>query len=244
MELYKPKDSKGRNRKNWYITFYCNGIRRRMAVSSNKKATEKIATAIDGILACHGSLTADLQLFVKGMNPKLRNKLLSFGVIRNEHVPKHAGKLLSEHVKDFGEALRAKGNDIKYANQIQTVVADIFDQCGFTLYENIDANHLYTYLADLRGIDGIGERTFNAYLKAAKQFCKWMISERRETSNPLQHLSCVTQTEKRRQRRALSLDEQRLLIETTAKGTEHHNMPGYGSGLIVPPSLTDRAQGQ
>lgn len=240
MKLYKPKDHQGRYRKNWYITFCSNGIRRRIAISTNKKATDKIANGIDGILACNGSLTSESQMFIKGMNPQLRSKLLSFGVIRKEHVPetsKHAGKLLVDHAKDFADSLRAAGVKEKHAAHTQRTISGIFEKCGFEIIEDIEAHAVYKHLADRRGDNGIGQRTFNSCLGSVKQFYRWLIEEKRAKTNPLQHLRTVTETEKRHQRRALTLDEQRRLIEATANEPEHNNMTGTIRALLYRTAL-------
>lgn len=240
MKLYKPKDHKGGNRKNWYITFCSHGIRRRMAISTNKKATEKIAAAIDGILACNGSLTPELQIFIEGMNPQLQSKLLSFGVIRKEHVPetsKHAGKLLVDHIADFTDSIRAAGAKDKYTRYVQRTLTNTFNACGFGAIEDIDAHAVYKHLGDTRGIDGIGQSTFNSYVGFVKQFYRWLVEEKRAKTNPLQHLRTVTQTEKRHQRRALTLDEQRRLIEITANEPEHSNMTGSIRALLYRTAL-------
>lgn len=243
MKLYKPKDTKGKPRKNWYITFCSNGLRRRMAISTNKKATEKIAAAIDGILACNGSLTPELQMFIKGMNPQLRSKLLSFGVIREEHIPetsKHADKLLTCHVKDFTDSIRAASATDKHANQTQRTITKIFKKCCFETIADIDAHAVYKHLANMRSAGGIGQRTFNAYLGVTKQFLKWMIAENRTDTNPLSHLKSIPQTEKRRKRRALTLDEQRLLIKTTTSGRKQrgpNGLTGYERALIYRTAL-------
>ena len=50
--------------------------------------------------------------------------------------------------------------------------------------------------------------------------------------NPLLHLTCITQTEKRRQRRALTLAEQQKLLETAKAGDKKHNLTGYERYLV------------
>ncbi len=240
MKLYKPKNSDGKQRKNWYITFCSDGIRRRIAISTNKKATERIAAAIDGILACNGSLTPELQIFIEGMNSQLRSKLLSFGVIRKEHVPqtsKHAGKLLADHIKDFTDSIRAAGAKDKYTRYVQRTLTNTFNACGFDAIEDIDAHAVYKHLGDTRGIDGIGQSTFNSYLGFVKQFYRWLVEEKRAKANPLQHLRTVTQTEKRHQRRALTLDQQYRLIEVTVNESEHSNMTGHVRALLYRTAL-------
>ncbi len=238
MQIYKPKDSKGQTRRKWYITFYHLDKRRRVAVSTNLKATEKIATAVDGMLACNGSLTPDLQVFVETMNPALRTKLISFGVIGRQYKPSiHAGKTTQDHIREWGESLKAKDNCPKYANQVERSVRKIFDKCVFHSLSDIDANRLYLHLADHRGDDGYGQRYFNSLLQSCKQFCKWTVREQRTKTNPLEHLDFITQTEKRHQRRALTLDEQKRLIEAAANGTRHHYMTGPQRALLYRTAL-------
>lgn len=232
MKLYKRNGSK-----RWHITFYADGIRRRMAISTNKKATEKIASAIDGILACHGSLTPELQMFVNGMNPQLRDKLLSFGVLSKKHIPqadKHAGKPLIDHIRDFGDSLKARTCP-KYARHTELALVRILDR--FDTIDDIDAHAIYKHLADMKGPGGIGQRTFNGYVKLVKQFYQWLIEENRAKTSPLEHLKTVTQTEFRCKRRALSLDDQQLLVEAAAAGKYHSKMTGHERALLYRTAL-------
>lgn len=235
MKLYKPtyKDKSGKNKKcnHYYLTFTDNrGNRRRLPAYSNKRASEKLSERIEELLSSGGILSPELQRWAENLSEKMRDNLIKFGLINQQRIS-HIGKPLADHVKDFGDSLRAR-TSAKYAKQSQKVVSEIFQQCGFETTGDIDANRLYTHLADLRGEDGIGERTFNAYLKSTQQFCRWMVKERRTTINPLEHLSGITQTEKRRKRRALTLEEQRLLIEAATTGRKHHKMTGYERALL------------
>jgi integrase len=63
---------------------------------------------------------------------------------------------------------------------------------------------------------GRGVQTVNFYLAAVKQFCNWLVKDRRMPDNPLAHLSGGNvQTDRRHDRRPLSEDELRLLLATT-----------------------------
>ncbi len=60
---------------------------------------------------------------------------------------------------------------------------------------------------------GAGTRTANFYLGAVKQFCRWMVTNRRMADNPLSHLARKNvEGDRRRQRRPLSQEELRKLI--------------------------------
>jgi integrase len=238
MKTYKPtyKDKltgKIRKCRHWYLTFTDNRqIRRRLPAFSNKRATEKAAEKIEELLSSGGILSPDLQKWIENLRENMRGKLIKFGLLDSQRISNHLGKTLAQHLDDFCGALLAKENGKGYADQIKSTVVLIFTECGFKMWSDIDANKVYTFLADLRGDPGIGQRTFNYYLKICKEFCKWLVKERRTTTNPLEHLSCVTQTEKRRQRRALTLDEQHKLLEAAESGATHHNMTGYERRLV------------
>ncbi len=239
MKVYRPtfKDKKsGKTKKcqHWYLTFVDNmQVRRRLPAFANKRASERAATKIEEILSTGGVLSQELRQWCEVEIPvKMRQRLIDWRIIDGRRMAEHLGKSLSQHVEDFHGVLEAKGNGATYAEQVKSRLCFIFDRCGFNAWGDIDAHKLVTFLADMRGENGIGERTFNYYLKACKQFCRWMIKERRALSSPIEHLSCVRQTENRRRRRALTLEEQRQLIAVTAEGPTHHNMTGYERALV------------
>ncbi len=237
MRIYKPtyKDKRsGKKNKcqHWHIDFTDNKqIRRRLSGFSNKKATEKAAERIEELLSSGGILSPELQRWIENIPEKMRENLIHLGVIDGRRILNQLGKSLTEHLTDFYESLRVKSGE-RYAKQVKSSIGHIFAECGFVNYNDIDANRLYTFLADLEGDGGFGQRSFNYYLKSCKQFCRWMVKERRATENPLLHLSCITQTEKRRQRRALTLTEQRKLLETAETGEKHHNLTGAERALV------------
>jgi len=237
MRIFKPtyRDKSGmvRECRHWYLTFTDNrGIRRRLPAFSNKRATEKAAEKIEELLSSGGVLGPDLQKWLENLSEKTREKLIKVGLIDSRRISNHLGKTLAQHLDDFRGALLAKENSQGYADQVKSTIEFVFTKCGFKMWSDIDANKVYIFLADLRSENGIGQRTFNYYLKICKEFCKWLCKEQRATTNPLEHLSCVTQTEKRRQRRALTLDEQHKFLEATESGATHHNMTGLERRLV------------
>lgn len=237
MKLYKPtySDKSGNAKKcqHWYIGFTDNrGKRRRLPAFSNKRSTLRAAEKIEELMSSGGVLSPDLQRWIENIPDKMRSSLVKFGLIDNRRISNHIGKSLTKHLSDFHNGLLAKGNGEPYVKQTTSLIKSIFKGCGFETYSDIDANEVYTFLADMRSDEGTGQRTFNYGLKAVKHFAKWMIIERRATENPLEHLTCVTQTEKRRQRRALSIEEQVKLLKAAENGRKHHNLTGHERYLV------------
>jgi integrase len=238
MKTYRPtfKDKKtGKEKKcsHWHLTFVDNRqIRRRLPAYSDKAATDRLGIWIQRLLDSNGVLDADLLKWFAGLVPAVRDKLIEFSMVDDSRAVKHIDKTLTEHLKDFGDALLAKGNGTGYAKQVVSRVGLVFADCGFTRWADLDANKLYTDLSDRRK-NGLGQRSFNYYLKAAKQFCRWMIKERRATApSPLEHLGCIKQTEKRRQRRAIMVDEVRRLLAATRTAPERYGLTGAERALL------------
>lgn len=79
----------------------------------------------------------------------------------------------------------------------------------------------------LKNLGQISAKTANYYLKATKQFCNWMVINRRACESPLEHLQPVNgKGDVRHARQALEPDQIRLLLETTRTQPERFGMTG------------------
>ncbi len=118
----------------------------------------------------------------------------------------------------------------------------MFEECGFQFWSDLSASKLQAALSgmrqDQRNADGVIERgissqTSNFYLQAAKQFARWMVQDGRAAESPLAHLRGLNvRTDRRHDRRALSADELRWLLDATVKGSEHYDMTGEARSLL------------
>ena len=80
---------------------------------------------------------------------------------------------------------------------------------------------------------GIGAQTFNFYVQAIKQFCRWMVKERRASESPVAHLEGLNvKTDRRRRRRALSIDEVHRLLAAAHDGPQRGGMSGPERALL------------
>jgi integrase len=240
----KPKDVKAiakllaaeiKECSHWYITFVDNQqVRRRLPAFTDKRATERAAVNLDKLLSSGGILTQELQHWLEKEIPvPMRERLVDWRIIDSQRMSSHLGKSLAEHVEDFRLTLQNRGCAPHYVKRTAADLCRMFAACGFGTWADIDGGRLYNYLGGLRqGADGIAQRTFNASLQAAKGFCKWMLQEQRAPSNPLQYLQYTKQTENRRRRRALDVDEQRRLLTATAAGPKHHALTGPERTMI------------
>ena len=146
----------------------------------------------------------------------------------------HRTRPLVEHLEDFRQSLLARGNKEKHANLTAHRIRQVLDGCGYVTWADIQPSKIPRYLAGLRSGDkGISAQTFNYYLKAVKQFCRWMVQDRRASESPLEHLKGLNvQTDRRHDRRALEPDDIRRLLEATVAAGQRFGMSGYERALL------------
>jgi len=201
-------------------------MRRRLPLFADKRASERTAQRIEELLSSGGVLTPDLQRWLERLPDKQRNRMVQWGIIDNLRTASNLGKRLKSHVEDYFEFLLAKANTPGHCKWARGTLNRIFSACGFRYFGDIDANVVASHLKECRD-RGLGQGTTNSYLKAAKAFCRWAIKTNRTIGpSPLDCLDPVTQTEVRRQRRALEVAELRKLLETTRIGPERYGMSG------------------
>ncbi|MHC4083978.1 MAG: tyrosine-type recombinase/integrase [Planctomycetota bacterium] len=231
MKTYLPtyKDRKGKRKKcsHYYLTFVDNReIRRRLPAYTDKKETDSLGVMVDKLLDTNGRLDRDLKKWFAGLMPRVRNKLIEFGIVDGRGTVDHLTTPLSEHLRVFLESRRAKACKAEYIKQTESGILRVLNGCGFRLWDDIDGTAVENFLAKGRGPNGYSERTYNSYLRSFKIFTGWLCKERGLSPDPLDGQRLIKQTEYRKKRRPLSADEFRSLVEATANGKYRWNMTG------------------
>ncbi len=139
-----------------------------------------------------------------------------------------AGTPIFDHQEDFRQCLLAKGTTAEYVTTVDRRARRIIAECHFASWSDISANQIQQYLARLRdGSEAMSAQTFDFYLQAIKQFCRWMVRERRAIESPVEHLTGLNvRTDGRHDRRSLEPDEMRTLLGTTVVGPKRFSMTG------------------
>ncbi len=233
MRVFKTTwtDKKGNKipTKNWYVEFrdHLQIIQRTTAFpdkSLSKAFGRKIVSLVNHKIAGE-NIDPQLSRWLEQIPPRLRDRFVKIGLIDNRRAS--AAKPLNEHLEDFKQSLQTKGNTTDYVNTVICRTKRIIDSCGFIFWSDISASRVEQCLAELRNDgQGISAQTFNFYLQAIKQFCKWMVQDRRASESPLKHLQKVRvlSTDKRHDRRALEPNEIRRLLESTKNAPKRFNM--------------------
>jgi len=141
-------------------------------------------------------------------------------------------RTLAEHLQDFRTALHAKDDSPEHANQTADRASRVMTGCKFERIADISATAVQSYLADMRD-KGRSIQTSNHYLRAAKQFTRWLHRDRRTGDDPLYHLSMGNvKLDRRHDRRALSVDEMQRLVEAANAGPVVESMSGPDRAMM------------
>ena len=139
---------------------------------------------------------------------------------------KYRKRPLEEHIAEWKTYLLNKGNTNKHVGEVVTKVKRIVEACGWKTVTDPSAGDVVQCLADLRA-DGLGIQTSNHYLRAIKQFGRWLVRDRRINNDALAHLAMQNpKVDRRHDRRALSPEEFTRLINAAKAGPRVESTTG------------------
>jgi integrase/recombinase XerD len=242
---YKSRDGKTKQAKKWYVEFRDHReIQRRLPAFTDRKASEDFGRKVEKLVTARVSAEAPdtaQRKWIEALPKNLREGLARIDLLELQHVA--AGKPLANHIDDFEKQLLAKGNTEKHSKMVAGRARALVAGCGFRFWSEISASRVQQYLADLRTgtekVPGISIQTSNFYLQAIKQFCRWMVKERRSSQSPLEHLAAQNvSTDRRHDRRALTVEELRWLLTVTRQGGVRRGMSAYERFLVYQLAVT------
>jgi len=139
---------------------------------------------------------------------------------------------LAEHLDEFRTYLSSRAVTEKHLREAITKIRKMVRACKWHLVSDITAADVTEYLARLRRA-GLSAQTHNHYLKAIKQFTRWLARERRIQHDPLAHLSRLNvKLDRRHDRRALSQEEFARLIEAARNGKPIEGISGPDRAMM------------
>ena len=244
MRIYKPnykaRDGSSRPTTKWYVEFRDhNDVLRRLSAFTSRSASDEFARNLTKLISYHsasgGQSDPSLTRWLTELPQRSLAKLVEIGLVDRERVA--VSKPLSDHLDDFIKSLEAKGCTDRHVALVTNRAKRVLDGCGFRFFSDITASKVMNYLHELRADTkdqrGISAQTFNFYLQAIKQFCRWMVKDRRASESPVAHLDGLNvRTDRRHDRRALSVEELRRLLESTRCGPTRKGMPGPQRAML------------
>jgi len=145
---------------------------------------------------------------------------------------RHRKKRISDHLTDFENHLRDNGDSEQHVRLTTDRASAILTSCEFVLIDDISPGAVESFLAEFRA-RGRSIQTSNHYLRAIKQFCRWLVTDRRTSDNRIAHLKMLNvKTDRRHDRRALSADEFATLIESAETGPSVEGVLGSDRAML------------
>ncbi len=197
--IYKRKQNSKDKRAPWYIG-YTNETGKRCTVKgfSDKGETERLAAKLEHevMLRKRGLIDPEQERLAERRKTPLAQHLAAFEKSLAKNTPKHV-KLTMARVRRVIAGIEA------------TTVGDI------------SAEAVEEFLQKVAAEEKIGNRTYNHYVQATEEFCRWLVTAKRASINPLLGLKRLnTEVDVRHRRRALTPKEIAKLVESARKNNE------------------------
>ena len=150
---------------------------------------------------------------------------------------------LTEHLAEFETVLVAKAVPDDEARDIAARAKKIIEGCRFEKIGDISASKVQAFVSELRKVirrkktvvDGgpLAPQTRNHYLQSIKQFTRWLVRDHRTDDNRLAHVPKFNvETDRRHDRRPLSVDEFRRLIDAATGGPSIETVAGPDRAVL------------
>jgi len=144
----------------------------------------------------------------------------------------HGRAHLSVHIAAWVAALRAKGVTPKHVKHMEVRATGLLEKAGSQRLSDITESKVQSAIQLLRD-DGLGNKTLNHYIKAIKQFTRWLQRDGRLRDNPLGHLSGFNEeTDRRHDRRVMSVEELTWLIDTVRQQKAWRSLSGPDRAML------------
>ncbi len=145
---------------------------------------------------------------------------------------KHQRRPLKDHLDDFIKYLENKATTDSHIKKTKQRALAIIEACKFERINQISPSRVQEYLAQLRANDR-STATSNHYLRAIKMFTRWLVRDCRTNEDRLAHMSRLNEdTDRRRVRRPLSMEEFARLIEAAEVGPSIQCIPGPDRAIL------------
>ena len=215
------------------------GIVRRAPGFTSQAASKELERSLLKLVALRtagAGPDAELTRQMESWPGSLRDKLAGWGLIDRERAA--AGKGLQEHIANWRLSLEAKGDCPRHIKGFVACLEHVISDCGWNRLSDIAAGGIERWKLDARA-KGKSASTINHHVRAAKTFCGWLVKERLVTENPIRHVDMLNaETDRCRERRALTPEEIGRLLAAAEKGEEHHGLPGHERALLYRVALS------
>jgi len=228
-QKYTGRDGTVKNSAKWYVEFRDHReVARRVPGYSDKGASRELGRKLERLASLRGAgdvPDSELLRWLESIPQELRDRLVKFDLIDGRS--NVTGKLLVDHLADFRANMEHRSRTAAHTSLVVKRIESILTDCKFRVISDISASRVQACLSEIRQ-RGLSPQTANHYLRAIKQFTRWLMTDRRATENPLLHLETVQAAgDVRCVRRELSSDELAQLLTATRNGPSRFGLTGW-----------------
>jgi integrase len=242
MSVYKQKLS---NR--WYIDIYDHNLtRRRLPGFESKRHTENYERKLKDLISCKASgvePNEDLQRWVNNLPVKSLEKFTKWGLITSQRA--YGNRPINELIRDFKLYLKNSGRSAKHIQTLVPRIEAVINGLNVHCIADLCPEKISRYIANLKAQSQrkeqpkeedkkpLSDQSKKHYIRAMKQFSRWLHLSGRITVDPLARLELPKVLETVKTRRALSLEEiGRLLEAARLNGHKFRGLIGYERYLV------------
>jgi len=253
---YTTDSGKLQETANWYVELRDGQKRvRRIPGFVDRKATEELGRKLErlvGLKSARQLPDAELSRWIEELPESMRRRLARFGILDPLRL---SGSIpLADLLREFEASMLARGVVEKHAKWTAQAAQRAFHGCRFKFWTDVRPLPVEAFLREERqpapeiperrvgdkveepfvsGKPGMSARTSNSILGAVRAFCRWMVANGRAVEDPLRVLRPLNaKLDKRVERRALTPNELRLLLTSTAGEPERWGMAGPERSLL------------
>jgi len=231
MNLYRKKTR-------WVVRFKDHdGVWRRICAFSDKAASTILGRRIDRLVSTRilrEQPDPELAKALESIPERIKVRLAAWGIISASAVSP-----LASLVSQYADYLRDGGNTPEHVTKVEARITRLIEKTRARTLSDLTAAAVHRALADLRGKDGLSAQTSNHDLTAAKSFFYWLVEHGRMATNPLLQLAKLNvQPDRRRMRRALSIEQIQGLLSATEAGPVLRGMSGRDRRTIYMLAIT------
>jgi site-specific recombinase XerD len=149
------------------------------------------------------------------------------------HTEKEMQKSIAQHVTAFTTHHQAKENTKKHVRETVRQVRAFIHACGWKNVSKITEEDVETFLLNLRKKHGRSIQTSNNYLRAVKNFTRWLARTKRISADPLAYMETLNaQTDRRHDRRPLEPDEFARMVYVAETGPPRLGFLGRDRAML------------
>ena len=142
-------------------------------------------------------------------------------------------KPVQEHLPGFENHLKAKNDTPRHIKETMRRINRFLGEYQILTLLDFKATAVEEFVLKLRDEEQLSLQSCNHYLRSLKAFSRWLVNNQRLNRDPLSSISLFNaRTDRRHDRRALTMDEFMLMLEAARTGPPVEGLRGMDRAML------------